>query len=65
MVSQRVGSGAVPGDHPPEKVNKWSDFGWDLSPDRSYASSHLPRAWLLQTAGTKAPVRGLSVRNAG
>ena len=56
----------VPGNRPHKKVNKWSDFGWDLSAegDRSYASLHPPRAWLLETAGTKIPVERFSVINA-
>lgn len=41
------------------------DFGWDLSAegDRSYASLHPPRAWLLETAGIKIPVKEFSVTN--
>lgn len=66
MQGQAVRSGMVPGSRPCKKVNKRSDFGWDLSTegDRSYASLHPPRAWLLEMAGTKIPVKEFSVISA-
>lgn len=66
MQGQAVQSGMVPGNCPCKKVNKWSYFGWDLSTegDRSCASLHPRRGWLLETAGTKIPMKGFSVINA-